>query len=77
MINYKRVDMYFNLDPRGFYSWSSYIQYFYDLIMFIEKTDMCNFANDNTLYKSSPNLAVFLALLRITIDNKLTFEAHV
>ena len=26
-----------------------------DLIMFIEKTDICNFPDDNTLYKSSPS----------------------
>ena len=30
------------------------------LIMFIEKTDICNFADDNTFYKSSPNLSVVL-----------------
>ena len=29
-----------------------------DLMMFIEKTHICNFADDNTLYKSSPNLTV-------------------
>ena len=29
-----------------------------DLIMFIEKNDICNFADDNTFYKSSPNLTV-------------------
>ena len=99
--------------------------------MFIEKTDICNFADDNTLYKSSPSLSLVLnclehditivlnwfkinslkanskkiqfmvlgrkkrfqhkskiedtyifskdkvVLLGITIDNKLTFEAHV
>ena len=96
--------------------------------MFIEKTDICNFVDDNTLYKSSPSLSVVLnylehditivsnwfkvtslkanpskfqfmgldrkksfqykckieniyvfskvVLLRITIDNKLTFETH-
>ena len=31
-----------------------------DLIMFIEKTGLCNFADDGTLYKSSPNLSVVL-----------------
>ena len=31
-----------------------------DLIMLIEKSDICNFANDNTLYKSSPSLSVAL-----------------
>ena len=34
-----------------------------DLIMFIEKTDICNFADDNTLYKSSPSLSVVLNCL--------------
>ena len=102
-----------------------------DLIMFTEKSDICNFADDNTLYKSSPSLSVVLnclehditivlnwfkinslkanskkiqfmvlgrkkrfqykskiedtyifskdkvVLLGITIDNKLTFEAHI
>ena len=99
--------------------------------MFIEKSDICNFADDNALYKSSPSLSVVLnclehditivlnwlkvnslkanpqkfhflvlrrtksfqykckiedtyifskdqvVLLGITIDNKLTFEAHI
>ena len=99
--------------------------------MFIEIYDICNFADDNTLYKSSPSLSVVLnclehdiaivvnwfkmniltanpkkfqfmvlggkkvfqykckveetyifskdkvVLLGITIDNKLTFEAHI
>ena len=31
--------------------------------MFIEKTDICNFADDNTLYKSSPNRSVVLNCL--------------
>ena len=31
-----------------------------DLIMFIEKSDIYNFADDNTLYKSSPSLSVVL-----------------
>ena len=102
-----------------------------DLIMFTEKSDICNFADDNTLYKSSPSLSVVLnclehdttialnwfkinplkahppkiqflvlggkksfqykcktedtyifskdkvVLLGITIDNELTFEAHI
>ena len=34
-----------------------------DLIMFIEKTDICNFADHNTLYKSSPSLSVVLNCL--------------
>ena len=34
-----------------------------DLIVFIEKTDICNFADDNTLYKSSPSLSVVLNCL--------------
>ena len=34
-----------------------------DLIMFIEKSDICNFADDNTLYKSSPNLSVVVNCL--------------
>ena len=34
-----------------------------DLIMFIEKTDIHNFADDNTLYKSSPSLSVVLKYL--------------
>ena len=89
-------------------------------LMFIEKIDICNFADDNTLYKSSPSLSVVLnclehditnvlnwfkvnslkanpktfrfavlggkkvsnisakvVLLGITIENKLTFEAHI
>ena len=99
--------------------------------MFIEKSDICNFDDDNTLYKSSPSLSVLLncleydnaivvnwfkmnlltanpqkfqfmvlggkkvfqykckieetyifskdkvVLLGITIDNKLTLEAHI
>ena len=28
--------------------------------MFIEKTDICNFVDDNTSYKSSPSLSVLL-----------------
>ena len=41
-----------------------------DLLIFIEKTDICNFADDNTLYKSSPNLSVVLNCSEhdITID---------
>ena len=31
--------------------------------MFIENTDICNFADDNTLNKSSPNLSVVLSCL--------------
>ena len=31
--------------------------------MFTEKTDVCNFADDNTLYKSSPSLSVVLNCL--------------
>ena len=31
--------------------------------MFIEKTDICNFADDNTLYKASPSLLVVLNCL--------------
>ena len=34
-----------------------------DLMMFIEKTDICHFADDNTLYKSSPSLSVKLNCL--------------
>ena len=34
-----------------------------DLIMFIEKTDICNFADDNTLYKSSLSLTVVINCL--------------
>ena len=29
-------------------------------VVFIEKCDICNFADDNTMYKSSPNLPVVL-----------------
>ena len=32
--------------------------------MFIEKTDISNFADDNTLYKSSPSLLVVLNCLK-------------
>ena len=38
-----------------------------DLIMFIEKTDICKFADDNTLYKSSPSLSVVLNCLKQNI----------
>ena len=40
-----------------------------DLIMFMEKTGICSFADDNTLHKSSPNLPVVLNWLghQITI----------
>ena len=31
--------------------------------MFVEKTDICNFADDNTWYKSSPSLLVVLNCL--------------
>ena len=31
--------------------------------MFIEKSDICNFAEDNTLYKSSLSLSVVLYCL--------------
>ena len=34
-----------------------------DLIIFIKKTDICSFADDNTLYKSSPILSVALNCL--------------
>ena len=34
-----------------------------NLIMFIEKSDICNFADDNILCKSSPNLSVVLICL--------------
>ena len=34
-----------------------------DLIMFVEKSDIYNFADDNTLCKSSPRLAVVLNCL--------------
>ena len=34
-----------------------------DLIIFIKKTDICSFADDNTLYKSSPTLSVALNCL--------------
>ena len=36
-----------------------------DLIMFIEKTDICNFKDDNTLYKSSPSLSGSTELFRV------------
>ena len=36
--------------------------------MFIEKTDICNFADDNTLYKSSPNRSVVLNCLEQDIS---------
>ena len=41
-----------------------------DLTMFIEKTDIGNFADDNTIYKSSPSLSVVLNCIEhdITID---------
>ena len=35
--------------------------------MFIEKTDICNFADENTLYKSSPSLMVVLNCLEYDI----------
>ena len=35
-----------------------------DLIMFIEKSDICNFADDNSLYKSSPSLSIVLNCLQ-------------
>ena len=31
--------------------------------MFIEKSDICNFADDNTLHKSGPKLSVVLNYL--------------
>ena len=34
-----------------------------NLIMFIEKSGICNFADDNILCKSSPNLSVVLICL--------------
>ena len=34
-----------------------------DLIMFIEKTNICNFVDDNSLYKSSLSLSVVLNCL--------------
>ena len=34
-----------------------------DLIIFIEKTDICNFTDYNTLYKSSTSLSVVLNCL--------------
>ena len=35
-----------------------------DLIMFIEKSDIYNFADDNSLYKSSPSLSIVLNCLQ-------------
>ena len=39
-----------------------------NLIMFIGKTDIYNFADDNTLYKFSPNMSVVLKCLRHDIS---------
>ena len=39
----------------GFLIFSVFIN---DLIMFVEKSDICNFADDNILYKSGPRLSV-------------------
>ena len=39
-----------------------------NLIMFIGKTDIYNFADDNTLYKFSPNLSVVLKCLEHDIS---------
>ena len=36
--------------------------------MFIEKNDICNFADGNTLYKSNPNLSVVLSCLKHDIS---------
>ena len=41
--------------------------------MFIEKTDICNFADDNTLYKSSPSLSVVLNCLEHDITIALNW----
>ena len=38
-----------------------------DLIMFIEKTDICNVADDNTLSQSSPTLSIVLNCLEHNI----------
>ena len=42
-------------DRPRFYSWPLFIN---DIIIFIEKTDICNCVDDNTLYKSSPSQSV-------------------
>ena len=48
-----------------------------NLIMFIEKSDICNFADDNTLYKSSPSLSVILNCLEHDITIVLNwFKAN-
>ena len=41
--------------------------------MFIEKTDICNFVDDNTLYKSSPSLSVVLNCLEHDITSVLNW----
>ena len=61
------MDKYFNWDTPRFYSRSSHIQYFYDLIKFIKKSDIYNFANDNTLYESSPSVSVVLSCLEYDV----------
>ena len=38
------------------------------VIMFTEKTDICNFADNNTLYKPSANLSVVLNCLEHDIS---------
>ena len=44
-----------------------------DLIMFIEKTIICNFGDDNTLYKYSPSLSVVLNCLERDITIALNW----
>ena len=39
-----------------------------DLIMFIEKTDNCNFMDDNTLYKSTISFIMFFETFRCLIN---------
>ena len=58
-----------------------------DLFLFIEKTNICNFADDSTIYSCNINLQTILKnikhdminieLLGHTIDNCLTFNDHI
>ena len=44
----------------GIYVWPLHVNIFInDIFLFIEKSDMCNFAEDNTLFSDEDNLSVF------------------
>ena len=54
-----------------FSPWSYSFQYFHDLFFFITKSEVCNFADDNTLYSCNKNLKHVFSHLKYDLRNVL------